>query len=278
MTPTHDHSDVASPSRAEPGAVRRSLGTSSPMLAVASASVGLASAAGPRGGATGRRGLGIECASGRRGDRDDEALEQALRGAGPEVGDGAAVAAAVETALQRAEVEGLVDVAYATVSSPIGELLVAATAAGLVRLAFPGEDDAAVLEELARRIAPRVVASARRLDPVRRELDEYFDGRRDHFDVALDWRLSSGFRRTVLEHLHADVPYGRTVSYLELATLVGNPKASRAVGTAMATNPIPIVVPCHRVLRTGGHLGGYGGGLETKVKLLALESGERPLF
>jgi methylated-DNA-[protein]-cysteine S-methyltransferase len=203
-------------------------------------------------------------------------LERSLRRAAP--GATEDVSASLAVALRRAEAEGLVDVAYATVSSPIGELLVAATDAGLVRLAFPGEDDDAVLGELARRIAPRVVASPRRLDPVRRELDEYFDGRRDHFDVALDWRLSSGFRRTVLEHLYADVPYGRTVSYLELATIVGNPKASRAVGTAMATNPIPIVVPCHRVLRTGGHLGGYGGGLDTKVKLLALESGERPLF
>jgi methylated-DNA-[protein]-cysteine S-methyltransferase len=122
------------------------------------------------------------------------------------------------------------------------------------------------------------VASPKRLDEVRRELDEYFEGHRDHFDLPLDWRLSSGFRKTVLEHLYADVPYGHTVSYLELATIVGNPKASRAVGTAMATNPIPIVVPCHRVLRTGGNLGGYGGGLETKVKLLALESGEASLF
>jgi methylated-DNA-[protein]-cysteine S-methyltransferase len=184
----------------------------------------------------------------------------------------------VAAALARAEAEGLVDVAYATADSPIGPLLVAATDAGLVRLGFQREDPDAILEDLAQRIAPRVVASPARLDPVRRELDEYFEGRRDHFDLPLDWRLSRGFRRTVLEHLYADVPYGRTVSYLELATIVGNPKASRAVGTAMATNPIPIVVPCHRVLRTGGNLGGYGGGLDVKVKLLALESGEAQLF
>ncbi len=181
-------------------------------------------------------------------------------------------------ALARAEAEGLVDVAYASVDSPIGSLLVASTAAGLVRLGFAAEDDDAILTELAARIAPRVVRSPGRLDRVRRELDEYFAGRRDHFDLPLDWRLSAGFRRTVLEHLYADVPYGRTVSYLELATIVGNPKASRAVGSAMATNPIPIVVPCHRVLRTGGQLGGYGGGLATKVKLLELESGAAPLF
>lgn len=209
----------------------------------------------------------------------DGRLAQQLRSAASDqAGDDTAVAAALEAALRRAEATGLVDVAYATTPSPIGDLLVAATSTGLVRLAFPTEDDDAVLTELARRIGPRVVASSRRLDAVRRELDEYFEGRRDHFEVALDWRLSSGFRRTVLKHLYADVPYGRTVSYLQLATLVGNPRASRAVGTAMATNPIPIVVPCHRVLRTGGHLGGYGGGLDTKVKLLALESGERPLF
>jgi methylated-DNA-[protein]-cysteine S-methyltransferase len=184
----------------------------------------------------------------------------------------------VEAALARAEAEGLVDVAYATTDTPIGPLLVAATDAGLVRVAFSKEDADSVLQELATRVAPRVVASPHRLDPVRRELDEYFEGRRDHFDLPLDWRLSSGFRRTVLERLVADVAYGRTVSYLELATMVGNPKASRAVGTAMATNPIPIVVPCHRVLRTGGNLGGYGGGLETKAQLLALEKGEPVLF
>ena len=181
-------------------------------------------------------------------------------------------------ALARAEAEGLVDVAYATTDTPIGPLLLAATDAGLVRVAFDREDDDAILQDLATRIAPRVVRSPTRLDEVRRELDEYFEGRRDHFELPIDWRLSRGFRKTVLEHLYADVPYGRTVSYLELATIVGNPKASRAVGTAMATNPIPIVVPCHRVLRTGGNLGGYGGGLETKVKLLALESGSGTLF
>jgi methylated-DNA-[protein]-cysteine S-methyltransferase len=181
-------------------------------------------------------------------------------------------------ALARAEAADLVDVAYTSVDSPIGPLLLAATPAGLVRLAFERDDDGAVLEELASRVGPRVLELPARLDEAHRELDEYFEGRRDHFDLPLDWRLTRGFRRTVLEHLHAAVPYGRTVSYLELAATVGNPKASRAVGTAMATNPLPIVVPCHRVLRTGGHLGGYGGGLDAKVKLLALESGERPLY
>lgn len=187
-------------------------------------------------------------------------------------------AADLAAAIARAEADGLVDVAYAVTDSPVGPLLVAATAAGLVRLAFEREDDDEVLGQLAERVSPRVLEAPGRLDEVRRELDEYFAGGRDHFDLALDWRLSAGFRRTVLETLYADVDYGHTVSYLELATMVGNPKASRAVGTAMATNPIPIVVPCHRVLRTGGQLGGYGGGLHTKIKLLELESGAAPLF
>ncbi|HET6966665.1 MAG TPA: methylated-DNA--[protein]-cysteine S-methyltransferase [Ornithinibacter sp.] len=184
----------------------------------------------------------------------------------------------LDAVLARAEAEDLVDVAYATTDTPIGPLLVAATPAGLVRVGFQTEDPGAVLEELAARVSPRVLESPTRLDEARRELDEYFEGRRDHFDLPLDWQLSRGFRRTVLERLHAEVGYGRTVSYLELATMVGNPRASRAVGTAMATNPIPIVVPCHRVLRTGGNLGGYGGGLPVKVKLLELESGGQALF
>jgi len=204
-----------------------------------------------------------------------DSLESRLRRAGPDSSD---AADAVSAAIARAEQEGLVDVAYAITDSPIGPLLVAATDAGLVRLAFEGEGHDDVLEGLAARVAPRVLASPARLDPVRRELDEYFEGRRHQFGVPLDWRLSSGFRKAVLELLHADVPYGRTVSYLDLATMAGNPKASRAVGTAMATNPIPIVVPCHRVLRTGGNLGGYGGGLAAKVALLELESGEATLF
>lgn len=200
-------------------------------------------------------------------------LESTLRQT-PPTDHGPDLAAAVDAAAS----EGLLDVVYATAESPIGTLLLAATDAGLVRVGFDREDTDAILRELATRVAPRVVRSPKRLDEVRRELDQYFAGSRDHFDLRLDWRLSSGFRRTVLEHLYSGVGYGRTVSYRELATMVGNPKASRAVGTAMATNPIPIIVPCHRVLRTGGQLGGYGGGLETKVKLLALEGGEASLF
>lgn len=198
-------------------------------------------------------------------------IEAALR-----AGEPTDPTADLTAALARAEADGLVDVAYATTDSPVGPLLLAATEAGIVRLAFGHEET--VLDELATSISPRVVASTRRLDSARRELDEYFEGRRHDFDLPLDWRLSRGFRRTVLEHLHAGVGYGRTVSYLELATIVGNPKASRAVGSAMATNPIPIVVPCHRVLRSGGALGGYGGGLPAKRLLLALEQGDQPLF
>jgi len=119
-------------------------------------------------------------------------------------------------------------------------------------------------------VSPRVVHLPARLDDVRRQLDQYFAGKRQAFEVPIDRRLSHGYRRTVLEAL-TEVPYGETVSYKDLAERTGNPKASRAVGSAMATNPIPIVVPCHRVLRTGGALGGYGGGLGTKVWLLQLE-------
>jgi methylated-DNA-[protein]-cysteine S-methyltransferase len=201
-----------------------------------------------------------------------DSLERALKG--PSTDPTADLAAA----LARAGDEGLLDVAYATTDSPVGSLLVAATPAGLVRLAFEREDDDEVLKQLAARVSPRVLQAPARLDEVRRELDEYFEGRRDHFELPLDWRLSAGFRKTVLDTLYQDVVYGRTVSYLELATMVGNPKASRAVGTAMATNPIPIVVPCHRVLRTGGQLGGYGGGLPAKIKLLELEAGGQTLF
>jgi methylated-DNA-[protein]-cysteine S-methyltransferase len=199
-------------------------------------------------------------------------LELALRGHPTDPADD------LEAALRRADREGLVDVAFTTTDSPVGPLLVAATDVGLVRLAFEGEDAEGVLGQLAKLVTPRVIERPARLDVVRRELDEYFDGSRDHFDLELDWRLSRGFRRTVLECLHHDVGYGHTISYLELATKVGNPRASRAVGTAMATNPIPIVVPCHRVLRTGGQLGGYGGGLPAKVALLELESGGQTLF
>lgn len=166
----------------------------------------------------------------------------------------------------------LLDVAYRSVDSPVGELLLAATPAGLVRVAFASEGLDTVLQNLADRISPRVLRSPARLDDVARQLDDYFAGRRHAFDVPLDWQLSSGFRRTVLARLAVDVAYGRTASYAALAALAGNPRAVRAVGTACATNPIPVVVPCHRVVRSDGAMGGYRGGPAAKRALLDLEA------
>ncbi len=163
--------------------------------------------------------------------------------------------------------------AVARTDSPIGILTLAATPEGLVRVGFPTETDT-ILDELAEEVSPRVVELPRRLDLARRELDEYFAGRRTMFDLPVDLRLAHGFRRQVLELLHTEITFGETCSYAELAAMAGSPRAHRAVGSAMATNPVPIVVPCHRVLRTGGALGGYGGGLDVKRYLLALESGE----
>ena len=165
----------------------------------------------------------------------------------------------------------LLDVAHRTVDSPYGPLLVAATPAGIVRLAFATEGHGAVLERLAATVSPRVLAAPARLDAVARQLDEYFAGQRRRFEVALDLRLAHGFRRRVLDHLR-EVPYGATSTYTALATAAGSPRAVRAVGSACATNPIPIVVPCHRVVRTDGTIGQYLGGTETKRALLALEA------
>ena len=172
---------------------------------------------------------------------------------------------------QAAEAEGLLDVAYTTVDSPVGALLLAATPKGLVRVAFDIEDHDRVLETLSKRISPRVLRAPKRLDPAARELDEYFAGRRHAFDLPLDWRLSAGFRRAVLGHL-PEIGYGHTASYSAVAQLAGNPKAVRAVGTACATNPLPVVVPCHRVVRADGSMGGYLGGPDAKRTLLALEA------
>ena len=171
-----------------------------------------------------------------------------------------------------AEAEGILDVAYRTVDTPVGPLLLAATEQGLVRVAYPNQGHDAVLQALADRISPRVLHAPARLDPVVRQLDDYFAGRRRRFDVPLDWRLSTGFRSTVLHHLATDVDYGRTASYAALAALAGNPRAVRAVGTACATNPLPVVVPCHRVVRSDGSMGGYLGGADAKRTLLALEA------
>jgi methylated-DNA-[protein]-cysteine S-methyltransferase len=172
---------------------------------------------------------------------------------------------------ERAEEEGLLDVAYTSVDSPLGPLLVAATPAGLVRVAysgFRGEDE--VLEELARRVSPRVLEAPARLDPVRRQLDEYFEGRRRRFDTPVDWSHLAGFTREVLRATAA-IGFGEVSTYAGVASAAGSPRAVRAAGNALGANPMPVIVPCHRVLRTGGALGGYTGGLEKKEFLLRLE-------
>jgi methylated-DNA-[protein]-cysteine S-methyltransferase len=171
-----------------------------------------------------------------------------------------------------AQTARLLDVAYQVVDSPLGPLLIAATDVGLVRVAFALEDHDRVVQALSDQISPRVLSSATRLDAVARELDEYFAGERRAFDIPVDWRLSHGFRSTVLHHL-PDVGYGTTASYATVAQLSGSPKAVRAVGTACATNPVPIVVPCHRVVRSDGTMGNYRGGPEAKALLLSLEAG-----
>jgi len=171
----------------------------------------------------------------------------------------------------RANEEGLLDVAYATVDTPLGTGLVAATPKGLVRLALPNEEIENVLARLARDVSPRVLEFPGRLDEARRELDEYFEGRRSSFELPLDWRLSHpGFYRRVLRAT-ARVPFGDVITYAEAAQRAGNPRAFRAAGTALGSNPIPIVVPCHRVIRAGGEIGNYGGGPEMKRFLLELE-------
>jgi methylated-DNA-[protein]-cysteine S-methyltransferase len=168
--------------------------------------------------------------------------------------------------------DGLLDVAYTTIDTPVGALLLAATGQGLVRVAYDREGHDRVLDDLAHRLSPRVLRAPGRLSSAAREIDEYFTGARTAFDLPLDLSLSSGFRRLVQRHL-PDIAYGHTQSYKQLAELVGNPRAVRAVATACATNPLPVVVPCHRVLRTDGTLGGYIGGLDAKAALLSLEAG-----
>jgi methylated-DNA-[protein]-cysteine S-methyltransferase len=169
----------------------------------------------------------------------------------------------------------LLDVAIATVQSPVGDLLVAVTPRGLVRVAFEDEDSDDVLEDLAARLSPRILESARATDRVRRELQEYFERERTRFDLRIDRRLMGTFAKQVLAAT-SRVPFGRTTTYGELAQRIGHPRAARAVGTALGSNPVPVVVPCHRVLRAGGALGGYGGGLPRKELLLELEGVHLP--
>jgi methylated-DNA-[protein]-cysteine S-methyltransferase len=198
-------------------------------------------------------------------DRMNEDIEIALREAAT------ALPSAAPLDLQRVAAEGLLDVAYAKVDSPLGPLVVAATPRGLVRLAYTGTDgEEEVVEHLAGKLSPRILEAPERLDEVRRELDEYFEGRRSGFEVPIDWSLTHGFTGEVLRQT-ARIAFVETRTYAEVASRAGSPRAVRAAGNALGANPIPVVVPCHRVLRTGGALGGYTGGVERKEFLLRLE-------
>jgi methylated-DNA-[protein]-cysteine S-methyltransferase len=202
----------------------------------------------------------------------DKQLEKMLRGDRP-AGD---LDRAVKGVLARAERDGLIDIAYASVDSPFGKLLVARTDRGVVRLKLPGGRDSRISDEetldaLAMYVSPRVLEVPSRLDEERRQLEEYFEGKRDHFDVPVDWSLTSaGFRSRAL-HAVARIPYGKTKTYAEIAKAAGNERAFRAAGTACGRNPIPLIVPCHRVVQSGGGVGNYGGGPEMKRALLDLE-------
>jgi methylated-DNA-[protein]-cysteine S-methyltransferase len=171
-----------------------------------------------------------------------------------------------------ADAAGLLDVAYATTDSPVGKLLLATSPTGLIRLAYldGGEAEDAVLEQLSVKVSPRVLAAPRKLDEPRRELDQYFAGDREQFEVRLDWRLVRGFGRRVLEAT-SRIPFGSVSTYKQVAIEAGSPRGSRAAGNALGANPIPIIVPCHRILHSTGGLGGYTGGLERKRTLLAIE-------
>ena len=171
-----------------------------------------------------------------------------------------------------AEKAGLLDVSYRTVDSPVGRLLLSATPTGLVRVAFACEDHDDVLASLAETISPRIMLASARFDDVCRQIDEYFQRRRDRFEVQIDFQLVKGFRRTVLGQL-VDIPYGQTVSYAELARLSGNAAAVRAAASACSHNPLPVIVPCHRIVRSDGSIGKYLGGVEAKHLLLAMERG-----
>jgi methylated-DNA-[protein]-cysteine S-methyltransferase len=220
----------------------------------------------------------------RQTTRKRESVETALRRSSGYASGGARVtsahsasdaADAARRLSGRIATEGLADVSYASLDSPFGKLTVAVTERGLVRLAFPEEDADLVLDLLAARISPRIVEAQGPLDPIRRELEEYFAGRRRRFELALDWTLVGPFARRVLRAA-GEIPYGGVLNYTQVAAEAGSPRGSRAAGNALGSNPIPIVVPCHRVLRSGGALGGYAGGLERKRWLLELEGAMAP--
>jgi methylated-DNA-[protein]-cysteine S-methyltransferase len=171
----------------------------------------------------------------------------------------------------KAQQEDILDLAYRTMDTPVGSLLLAATEQGLVKIAYAVQDHTAVLQQLSDTISPRILLAPARLDEAARQIDAYFAGHRTGFDLPLDWRLSKGFRRDVLSHL-PQIGYGSTQSYAQVALASGSPRAVRAVGTACATNPLPLVVPCHRVVRSDGTAGRYVGGKDAKNILLTLEA------
>ena len=162
----------------------------------------------------------------------------------------------------------MVDIAYTTIDSPLGELIIAATPKGLLRIGF--ENETGVLDDLAERVSPRILEYPARLERIRHELGEYFAGHRDRFEVPLDWGLIEGFRRRVLT-VTAQIPYGGVATYQDVARRAGQPRGARAAGQALGGNPIPVIIPCHRVVRSGGGMGGYGGGTDRKEFLLRLE-------
>jgi methylated-DNA-[protein]-cysteine S-methyltransferase len=205
--------------------------------------------------------------------RDVEKMLDAAALSTPEDEQLAALAARRLSA--RALDEGIADIGYGPVDSPFGTLTAAVTEEGLVRLAFPEEPLDEVLERLARKLSPRIVEAPARLEQVRRELEEYFNGARRDFEVPLDRVLMSAFAKRVLAATAA-IPYGEVSTYTKMAAAAGSPRGSRAAGNALGSNPIPVIVPCHRVLRTGGNLGGYGGGLDRKRWLLELEGALTP--
>jgi methylated-DNA-[protein]-cysteine S-methyltransferase len=201
--------------------------------------------------------------------------ERALRAPEDPAGTGSRPLPDLTAAAQAAD---LLDVAYARLDSPVGTLLLASTPVGLVRIAYLDghAEEGTVLQDMAARISPRVLAAPRRLDATRRELDDYFAGRRHGFDLTLDWRLMTAFARRILTATAA-IPYGALATYKEVAAEAGSPRGFRAAGNALGSNPLPIVIPCHRVVHSGGGLGGYTGGLDRKRTLLAIEQGQSSL-
>ena len=196
-------------------------------------------------------------------------LDQAERG----LPRGGAPADVLKRLARRAGEEGLVDVAYSQVDSPFGPLTVAGSERGLLLVAYPERPLDEMLTRLAEEVSPRVLEAPERLDPVRRQLDDYFEGRLRSFSEPIDWSLThDGFFRRVLEAT-AKIDYGEVRTYGEVAASAGSPRAVRATGNGLGSNPMPVVVPCHRVVRAGGGLGGYTGGVERKEFLLSLERG-----